>query len=160
MNKHDFAKALSAALVTEQRDNGETFVKLKEDHPEWMTTVVREAHSDGAMLPDDKRYSMIRECVGALHERADWDDLHEAIEGLVDIPNMDRAKWLASHLDRAGYCDEGIEEGGFSNKTSIWDILGEGQYREYREIMNSLVDSFAELEEQEGNDEDEKGNEA
>jgi hypothetical protein len=140
MKQHDLAKALSETFITLKRDNGEAFIKLTDDRPEWMFEAVRDAHC--GMSPDDRRYEMIKECVDTLLEFDDWEDTHQMIDRLVDVYHTDRVKWLASHLDRGEYCTEAIADGMFTGESSIWDILGEGQYREYRQIYDSLINSL------------------
>jgi hypothetical protein len=147
MNKRDLAKALSETFITVKRDNGEEMVRFKPEPPEWMLAAVRDAHC--GMAAEDRRWSMIKECVDTLLEFDDWEDTHQMIDRLVDVYNLDRARWLASHLDRAEYCNEAIEDGIFSPKTSIWEILGEGQYREYRQIYESLIASLNQRAEEE-----------
>lgn len=139
------AEELYRALVTDTRTNGETFIKLVDGHPDWMTDVMHEAHGD--MLPDDWRYKMIDEVLGDLleYDPDNWEDRSSEIcDGLVDVYNSDRMKWLNSHHSRASYVDEARDEGLIGRDADLMDQLGSGQYREYEEILHSLVRSITE----------------
>lgn len=48
---------------TAERQDGETFWRLKDGSPEWVTDLVLNAHGD--FLPDDWRYA----CIGAALEQ-------------------------------------------------------------------------------------------
>ena len=144
-NAQTAAQALYNALIIDKRADGSEFIRLADGSPEWMKTAVRDAHC--GMLPDDTRYRMIRECAGALADLEDWEDTHETADGLVDIYNKDRLTWLASHRDRADYCDEAQSEGLVSDDASMFDRIGAGQYMEYSEILGSLVGSLQNVDE-------------
>lgn len=137
----DAAAALFAAFVSAKRDNGDTFYKLADGSPEWMTDAIHAAHGD--MMPDDWRYSFIRSVAAALSEDADdLDDArHEAVDAIVDVYNARLAAWLGSHGARLNYCDEAFNEcgarAGTFNVTVA--ILQMGQYREIDEVWGLLV---------------------
>lgn len=136
MTKQELAGQLAAAFQTKTRDDRFEFVSLKDGSPGWMTDAVREAH--GTMFPDDFRYAMIEEVAGRLEDCDDWEDLEEALDGLVDVYTLARLRWLASHLDRVGYCDDAVDELGV-DKMDLADRIGLGQAREYSEIAGLLV---------------------
>jgi len=144
-NAQTAAQALYNALIIDKRTDGTEFIRLDTDSPEWMQNAVRDAHA--GMLPDDTRYSMIRECAGALADLEDWENTHETADGLVDIYNNDRLIWLASSLSRADYCDEAQSEDYVSESASMFDRIGAGQYMEYSEILGSLVGSLQNVDE-------------
>lgn len=127
-------QAFAAAFETAKRDDGTSFVRLKDGSPDWMTDVCREAH--GGMLPDDMRYKMIREVVDIMTETEDEDEQREALDGLVDVSYYNLAQWLASGTSRFGYCDEAAEEFGPPKSTD--QLLQWGQLREYEEILSQL----------------------
>ena len=138
------------AFETDKRPDGETFVRLKDDSPDWMTDIIRTIHGD--MMPDDTKYSMISEVADTLgeYERDSWDDCaHEICDGLVEIYNHGRIKWLESHLTRAYYCDEAQEQGLLAHDSDMFTRLGVGQFMEYQEIVYFLM---AELQDDEAND--------
>lgn len=147
------AEELRDQFETARRDNGESFDKLKTDAPEWMSDVMREAHGD--MLPDDYRYSFIREAVELIADAdadADVDSLRDQLEPATYTG--DRLRWLASHLDRLGYVDSATEELGHSDQGVAGDI-GQGQLAEKEEVFGQVLDALAELvENQDGADDE------
>lgn len=133
----------SQSLIVDVRNDGKQFTKLVDGHPQWMLHAVHVAHGD--MMPEDKKYSMIGECLEKLAEQLDdaaedFDnvDSGEIADSLIDIYNYDRILWLASHLERAYYCDDAQSDGMVDSETSMFDRLGMGQYMEYREILDIL----------------------
>jgi hypothetical protein len=150
-----------ALFQRRERDNGESFTSLKDTAPEWLHDLVREAH--GEFLPDDWRYDAIRSALGDIGDSGaetadDLDDVaHEFADGNVDTYNAARIAWLASHLSRAGYCDDAAQEFGFevTQERGIFDLIGLGQYRESEEIFQSVRESLeARLEEMQDADEE------
>lgn len=145
----------SNAFVKDKRTNGEEFVHLKEGRPEWMQDLVHVCHCE--MWVDDTRYEMIREVADTLAELEPdtWEDEGaQAAEGCVSVYNSDRTKWLASHLDRAGYCDEAQEQGYAADDTGIFDRIAAGMAMEYREIADAMVRYILDKAEEEFEDSD------
>jgi hypothetical protein len=142
MTAQEKATQMARAFETRTRDNGTEYVALKDGSPDWMTDVARSAHDHARILPDDTRYDMIREVVAALADLEDWDDLHETIDGLVDIYTGSLTKWLASSNLRPGYCDEAIEELG--DPGDMVKRIQYGQYREYEEIAQQVIEAINE----------------
>lgn len=139
---------------TRKERGDETITVLKEDAPEWLTDLVREAHGD--FLPDEWRYKAIRSALGAIHdnEGEDIDDLgSEWADQNVDTYTYARLHWLASHLSRADYCDDAVSEIGINEDAGIVDRIGFGQYVESREIFASVRQSLEDrLDELEGDE--------
>lgn len=136
------AKKVSEAFETRTRDNGERFTALKAGSPEWMTDLCREAHGD--MMPDDWRYETIYETVERIadcDEDSDRDSIFDEVQSELeaDVYNMDRCKWLASHLDRAGYVDDAVNCYGHSKEHSIFEEIGWGQVAEKEEILVQVL---------------------
>lgn len=147
------ALAMYNTLERDTRNNGETFIRLKDGSPEWMTDAIRKAH--GGMLPDDTRYRMIRDVLSSLTDREpdDWEDAaHEICDSLIDVYTSRLTAWLASDINRVGYVTEAIEEYGRGRDPA--HEIAMGQFREYEEIYGSLVRSIEERAEEE-NDENE-----
>lgn len=139
-----------AAFEARQRDDDTSYVTLRDDAPGWLHDLVRAAHGD--MLPDDWRYASIRAALGAINdagEGADLDDLaHEWADGHVDVYTGARLAWLASDLNRAGYCDDAVDEGLVSPDAGIVDRIGAGQYAESLEVYAAVLEGLtAQLEE-------------
>lgn len=141
----DFASELSAAFTRDKRHNGKEFVKLKDGSPEWMKEVCRLAH--GEMMPDDWRYVMIEKAADYLADSEEPDGC-EFADQATEIYNTALLDWVASHLDRAGYVDEAVEELGYPG--DLFKSLQYGQYRELEEVYGLVKDALEELvEEQE-----------
>lgn len=145
---HDQACEMLANLGERTRANGETFICLNSDAPEWMTDAVREAH--GGMMPNDWRYRLIRDALFAIATAADDDDeddfddfddrLSNEIDGAVDVYTGRLTDWLASSIQRVAYCDEDAKEYGPFESVAGW--IQAGQLCELREIAESLLTTF------------------
>lgn len=132
---------LSQALVDATRDSGARYVKLQDGSPEWMTDAIHAAHGD--MMPDDWRYRAIRDVAGFIAEIDDGeyvreDHVHECCDQLVDVYNADLTAWLASSLNRLGYCDQAVDDGLVEMDAGMSKRLQIGQYVEYQEIFFAL----------------------
>lgn len=144
------AQRLLDAFVKDTRTDGEEFWKVegtREPGNECWRDLIFKIH--GNMMPDDTKYRMIRECLQALVDRDedDWDDsLWEIADNLVDVYNVDRLRWVSSHLLRADYCDEALETNG--KPDNLFYLLGWGQCEEYEEILRYLVDGLREIAEE------------
>lgn len=137
-----YAAQLAAAFATKTRDDGSECVYLP-DAPEWMTDAVHAAHDGKA--PDDVTYRMCSEIADRLTDRDpdEWDDARsEECDSLVDVYNADLSRWLASHLDRAGYVDEAIDEGITDPSNGIFRLIACGQLREYELIWDALASAI------------------
>lgn len=139
MTTQDRAREMYNAFETAKRASGEEYQRLKEDAPQWMKDVCREAHQDGSaggMLPDDYRYAFIVECLGAIAGAEDVDEAQDSLE--ADIYTSELTGWLHSHNARHGYCDDAIAEWGIEVKDTI-SLLQLGQLQEKREVFGLLV---------------------
>lgn len=123
--------------VDDERDA--TYVRTRDDAPEWITDLVRAAHDDGDILPDDWRYERIRSALDHLAEMDhDPDDFPgEWADDQVDDYTSDALAWLGSHSVRIGYTDQAREDLG--DFDSITGQIGAGQYIEAREIWYQVV---------------------
>lgn len=129
------------AFTTTQRGD-ETITVLKDDRPEWVYDLVYGAH--GEFGPDDWRYAAIRSALGEIHDTGgDLDELgSQWADNYVDVYTGARLQWLASNLNRAGYCDEAVDEGLIGQEATIVERVGVGQYMEAREIWASVQSSL------------------
>jgi len=66
------------------------------------------------------------------------DSIDEIADGLVDVYNTDRSKWLALDVNLAGYIDEANQELG--DEGSIFDSIGRGQYMLLESLANNLLE--------------------
>lgn len=154
------ATALAAAFVKSERTNGDTFYHLADDSPEWMTGAIHACH--GEMMPDDWRYSMIRNVAYGLADTQAVDDpnelsdlSHEILDGLVSIYNADRLNWVSSNLSRAYYVNDAVDNLGGGGEFDLFEALGWGMYEEYREVWESLVEFLTEETERQNEDDEE-----
>jgi hypothetical protein len=125
--------------------DAETFVSLGDNAPQWVRDLVQSAH--GEFLPDDHRYAMIRSALDAVAESEaspDWtlDEIGHEFADNAHIYNSDLLKWLASHLDRVGYCDEACDEYGLPAETDMIARISAGQTTERREVFSLVVDAL------------------
>lgn len=129
------AAEMSHAFESATRPGGETFRKLIDGAPGWMTIVCRKAHDDAAILPDDWRYHFIEKTVGAI---ADRDDIDMAREGLEpDVYTSDLTEWLNSANRRVYYLGEVMEE--FGPFKDGFQLLAAAQLRELEETFDQTV---------------------
>lgn len=111
------------------------FVKDECDDYEDLQALCQNAH--GEMLPDDHRYGMI---VQVLNTIADFrgDELDEARDDLQPlIYTGEQTRWLGSHADRMGYCNDALEE---HNYKQMSDILAAGYMLELEEIFSLVLE--------------------
>lgn len=136
------AREMSLAFESATRtSSGETFRKLRDASPEWMTTVCRLAHDDGRLLPDDWRYAFIEEAVDAL---ADHEDTDEALASLEpDIYTRELTAWLHSLNSRVYYLGEAMTEcGPFRDG---FQLLAAAQMIEKEEVFDQVVSALNEV---------------
>lgn len=133
---------------TKQRDNGETFVCLKDNRPQWLQDAVREAHDDE--FPNDWRYAMCRQIAGAIDDGLTEDYTSEFADGAVDIYNSDRVRWLADDHTRTAYVDEARNEGLMNFEADILEQIGVGQYVCIERMASVMFTAW--LENQDGDD--------
>ena len=137
------AKEFAEAFITDKRDDGKKFTKLRDGSPQWMTDAVHAAHGD--IMPDDWIFDQCDSIARSLteYEPERWEDAaHDIADGLVDVYNNDRARWLAIHLDFGAIVDEAVEELGCEG--GIYDRIGIGQYRFLSSMVGALVNAITE----------------
>lgn len=135
-----------------KRDGSEdTIYKLKDDRPEWVYELVRDAHGD--FFPDDWRYEAIMDACGWIHDNDGDDDSGEFADQKVDVYTSDRIAWLASSLDRVSYCDEAAAEfGAGDTATDIVAMIALGQYAELSEVYGLVYRALEEKADAEDDD--------
>lgn len=149
--KTPFQRAVAefaGAWETAKRDSGDTFYRVKDRAANaWVTEAVKAAHFaiDGR-LPDDWIYqhaSLIADAMeGYSADDADGmrEHEHEICDGLVDVYNHDRYRWLASHNGNADLCDEANAEVG-TPQASLADRVGMGQFLALTRIFASVIEA-------------------
>jgi len=140
------AREAADCFTVRTREDGEQFTATRDGSPDWVTDIIHHAH--GEFLPDDWRYDVIGSALehiadADIETRYDADDLSgEFADGAVDTYNAARFKWLASNLQRAGYCDRAREDGLVADDADIIDRIGIGQYAEAEEIFALVLDAL------------------
>lgn len=119
-------------------------VVIADDSPEWVTDLCREAH--GGMAPDDWRFEFISLALDAIAENDNPDTARDSVtDPDARYPyTMDRLRWLASHLDRAGYCDEAAEEFGV-RPDGIVNAIALGMSHELGEVFDTVRQHLEEM---------------
>jgi hypothetical protein len=135
------AAEMSHAFETAVRPtSGETFRKLKDDAPGWMTSVCRKAHDDSQMLPDDTRYEFIEEVVDVLAEHEDADEARDSLE--PDVYTSDLTGWLHSLNSRVYYLGEVMHE--YGTFEDGFYLLAAAQLCEKQEVFQQVLDALQE----------------
>lgn len=151
------ARRATGDTATGPREDGDEYVRLKEDAPQWVRDLVYQAHKDGTewgMLPDDTRYEMIREAVQAIADGDDMDQDELSITFGEDasIYTADQTAWLASRVDRFSYVTDWVEEMDYqgeddrqsagSGRPSVLAMIRGGMSMERREVFDSVWKSL------------------
>jgi len=146
-NVKDLAGEMSAQFTTDKRSNGDVYYHLKDGHRgtmDWMNEVCYAGHKDGSpgpfssMLPDDYRYEMINDCLDVLSESDDEDEAREQLDGKVPVYTGQLTAWLASNVNRPGYCDEAVSE-GLVDGSDIMQTISCGYLRELEEVFSEIL---------------------
>lgn len=141
MTFEEIAKEVYNAFTTGTRDNGESFVKLRDDAPEWLDDALGEIHGLD-MFPDDWRFSVIRDAALAYWEAdsCDWDDVpHRVGDDACDVYTASIAHWAASNLDRFYAAEEALAEG---TADTIESAIQRAQYEEACGIAERLASAI------------------
>jgi len=127
-------------------------ISLKEDQKETYQDFVKELHDDE--LPNNWRYTIITDLLQNFVNEYDQDNLEdylsEIADSLVDVYNVDRAKWLADDVSR-GCIDLKNLDMDEPNMT-IFDLVGKAQYEAIYsmgyQILNHQYQTFEEFHEE------------
>lgn len=151
------ANVLASALESATRDDGSTYVRLKECYRDtWVQEAIYAAHDGG--LPDDWTYSA---CHVIALDLADYDDedsardaLHEVCDNAVNITHHSLYQWGA----RFGYWTEEARQMGLIGEgQDVPSQLQAGQYAHLQNIAYTLLDAVteraAEMEDADGEEE-------
>lgn len=147
------AEALAKQFTSKTRDNGESFVYVKEGAPnaEFILQYVREAH-DGR-LPDDWVYGTFADLLSNISEYDvetpdDLDNVrHEIVDSYVDVYTHELTKWLHSSVHNVEYLGRVQEE--YGTETDGYRLLAMAQYMAIDEVMNHVVQMLTEAYEDE-----------
>jgi hypothetical protein len=89
------------------------------------------------MMPDDHKYRFIVEALDTISESDPDMHTYNIDSPEPDIYTHSLLAWLASHLERSGYCDEYMQE--ISTPQNTIDLLQGGQYLEKREVFDLVL---------------------
>ena len=132
----ELAGEYSQYFQRKKRDNGKEFITLKDDRPEELHELVREAH--GKDLPDDYKYEFTERAIDDIADSEDpEEEASERIDAAVDVYNHDLLEWLGSTNTRHGYVDEAVEEMGHGE--GVMKEIMMGQYREREEVYQLVL---------------------
>lgn len=142
---YSLAAEMAAWFESRTRANGDKFLSLRDDHPEWMQQICFDAHKSptiGTIMPEDYRHEMINECLDIIAECTNEDQLENAKLDRLTAPDYtsDLIQWLASHNARAVFCDESKQEIGDAG-----DLIGQisdGYIYELREVFDLVVSAL------------------
>ena len=142
----ELARHMAAHFTTAKRVNGDTFAKLIADSPEWMTGVIRAAHDDGRILPDDDIYRQIQAAIDAFSEQdddaSDKDLIERTQEEEPDCDTHALTAWLHGDVRRVSYLDE-LEIS--AHMTGV-DMLMAAQKLWIEEIWRATLNALVEVE--------------
>ncbi len=141
------ARQFANAFQEVPRPDGGTMVRVRARSPEWVKVVVREAHQQGAMLPDDTRYRFLMALAPKIAEALEASDATEPqdldLESEVDVYTSQLLAWLASHPERLGYVDQVLHEmGGLPRQMGLEDVIRQAQYLELEEVARGICDGL------------------
>lgn len=140
LTARDAAREAARWFETKTREDGTSFVALRDGRPEWLVDLVRAAH--GPMLPDDRIHDLAHACVLFVRDEDDYDDrADEWADGCCDTYSADLFEWAGSHAARLGFVEEAREEWGEEGAT-VLEWFQRGQYLEAREVFGSVVSSL------------------
>jgi hypothetical protein len=154
-------------METATREDGSTYVRVRDDGPAWLRDGIAEIHGTD-MLPDDWRFALIRDALGALEDAGHDDRIDaehsdttsEIADSAVDTYNADRIAWLGSHGARVGYVDAAVSDGLVSADADTLDRIAGGQYAEASEIAARVLEAVADVHEEQDDDDDDDADDA
>src|SRR5438067_880220 len=133
----ELARNAGSCFERGTRPDGESFTRVKDGSPEWVSELVREAHGDD-FLPDDWRYEHVHSALEFIAEAEDAEDGRaEFADSAVDVYTGGLFSWLSSNMRRQSYVDEATEE--FGPADSVADSIARGQYLEASEVYGLVL---------------------
>jgi hypothetical protein len=129
-------------FVTGTRDDGTSFVSLRDDRPDWLQQAVYDAHDDE--MPNDWRYAMCERIVSAIDDGVTGVD--ELVDSLVDTWTADRLAWLSDNIGRVSYVDDAIDDGLVDCSAGLVAMIGVGQYVTISQMVDVIVSAIDDAE--------------
>ena len=122
------------------RGMNKVYYSIKDDHPDKehiRQDLIYPLHDDE--LPNDWRYDTIHSLLIDFVECEDRNQIenriHEMIDGLVDVYNADRIKWVQEDL-RRGCIESDLATGG----ENVFELIGLAQYEVINQMAYQLLD--------------------
>ena len=122
------------------RGMNKVYYSIKDDHPDKdyiQTNLIYPLHDDE--LPNDWRYSIIHWLLSDFVDCEDRDEVEdrrfEIVDGLVDVYNADRIKWVQEDLNR-GY----VYSDHATGKEGVFELIGLAQYEVINQMAYQLLD--------------------
>ena len=112
----------------------------KDDAPEWVTQLVKEAH--GEMFPDDYKYKFVVDALEALADADDIDTAEEIMREGIELYTYKLIHWVQSHTDRLAMANEHGKE--FEADT-IEAFLTGGQFNERWDVFSLVLSTLETL---------------
>ena len=129
-------EALSYFEYRKRHDETEYWT-VEEGAPEWVKNLIRVAHDEGEILPEDFRCLFIVEALEALVENPEEPE----ILWEPDVYTSELLKWLNAYPSyRISLVDEAVAELGWNG---LFEALQAGQFKEKQEVL-ALVQTFLE----------------
>lgn len=154
MSMKDRAALVRDHLVEKKRPNGEAYLFLKDESPQWMKDLIRAAHTDPSsgdlMLADDWRYRFIDDVIDKIADSSgDAEEMDEEVRDCIepDVYTNDLFSWASSNLLRRGYCNEALEEAQDNGIriNYIDELLMDAQMRERYKVYYSIKEFLMNL---------------
>lgn len=137
----ELAKEYLEYFQTKKRAGDETFICLKEETPEELRELVRNAHE--IMFPDDYKYRYIEESLEIIAETNDEDIAFGCCDVLeADIYNYSLLGWLQSNLYRISYVDEAVDAMGH---VDLMVDIAQGQLLEKKETYINVLETLKDI---------------
>ena len=122
------------------RGMNKVYYSIKDDHPDKdyiQTNLIYPLHDDE--LPNDWRYSIIHWLLSDFVDCEDRDEVEdrrfEIVDGLVDVYNADRVRWLGENLNRGL-----VQSDHASGRENIFELIGLAQYEVINQMAYQLLD--------------------
>lgn len=162
-NTIKLAEQLNSALIHAERDNGDSFVKLRDGSPAWMTEVIHETHNKlgYTLTPNDTIYEFIDKAAGAFGDADEDQDESEVIAEIEpDIYTHDLTAWLHESPSHVAYITEVLEEfgGDFRDGFQLLAMAQKQQIDEVAYALLSVLDDFDMPEDDNDGDDPDAGN--
>lgn len=144
----NYIEQFANAFETAQRGNGDKYIKLKDNAPEWARDIVQGAH-DGA-FPCDWRYERLEMLAYGIANYGDGLDIDpmEWADSAADVYNRELLNWVRD-VSHAVYCiEDARNEWGYDGANGFLEWVRAGQVYMLNRMAHYVIDELRELSEQ------------